>query len=212
MECLIVRTAPSEAGTTVDILAWYQGCDPAAIRALQRGGRPDMWPVTGALVAALRRVAAGPAPSRDLQEAFLCPQCLQSGVEGPGCCIPISRVLSRLQCTGVKGTIDCAGPSPHVLELGSFVWQLLPCDAVEVARGHPGRFALVVGVDEYIRPDVPSADTAAGLLPPLAHRVAAVFPRVLHKNSSQVPCLEQTCVEPGEHRPALPLWSMLYSA
>jgi hypothetical protein len=58
--------------------------------------------------------------------------------------------------------------------------------------------ALVEKLPPALSPPAPSADTAAGPLPPLAHRVAAAFPRVLTENRSQVPCLEQTCVVPGE--------------
>ena len=58
--------------------------------------------------------------------------------------------------------------------------------------------ALLDELPPALSPPAPSADTAAGPLPPLAHRVAAAFPRVLTENRSQVPCLEQTCVVPGE--------------
>jgi hypothetical protein len=180
MECVLVRAVTSEAGLAVDVFAWYQGCDPVAIEALQQDGRPDLWPVMGAVVDALRRVA-GSAPT-PIQEAFLCPHCITTGVSGGGSCIPTARVLDRLRCTGVNGSIDCIGPSHHSLALATFVWQLLPCDNVEVLRGHRGRYALVVGVDNYLHVPrivggncVNSAGSMASMLRASQYSVRTVF-------------------------------------
>jgi hypothetical protein len=50
--------------------------------------------------------------------------------------------------------------------------------------------ALLEALPPALSPPAPTADSAAGPVPPLAHRVAAVFPRVLREDRSQVPCLD----------------------